>query len=344
MAKKALRWDEMSKDDAPLDKLILQFDAFNRSEGKTPKTVTWYRTSLRLFMDYLIDSGVSPILGQMSVELVREYVLHLQTRNRFEPHPYTPTRDQRLSPISVQGYVRGLKAFFNWLYKEGYSEDHLLQRLNPPKAPRKLIEPLTDVELAAITSAIDPQTSWGGRNMAMVILFLDTGLRLSELLTLDMKDLHLEEGYAKVMGKGQKERIVPFGSSAQKALMKYIYHFRPEALNGERVFLNLDGRSMTETGLKLIFRRLAIVSGVTRLHMHLLRHTFAVNYLMNGGDVFTLQQILGHTTLEMVRRYVNLANAHVMIQHKKFSPVDRMNLRQINRAVTFGRTTRKPQM
>ncbi len=343
MAKQALRWDEMSKDDAPLDKLILQFDAFNRSEGKTPKTVTWYRTSLRLFMDYLIDSGVSPTLSQMSVELVREYVLHLQTRNRFEPHPYTPTRDQRLSPISVQSYVRGLKAFFNWLYKEGYSEDHLLRRLNPPRAPRKLIEPLTDVELAAITSAIDPQTSWGGRNMALIILFLDTGLRLSELLTLDIKDLHLEEGYAKVMGKGQKERIVPFGSSAQKALMKYIYHFRPEALSGDRVFLNLDGRQMTETGFKLIFRRLALVSGVNRLHIHLLRHTFAVNYLVNGGDVFTLQQILGHTTLEMVRRYVNLANTHVMTQHKKFSPVDKMNLKQINRAVNFGRTTRRPQ-
>ena len=75
--------------------------------------------------------------------------------------------------------------------------------------------------------------------------------------------------------------------------------------------------------------------GLPRLHPHLLRHTFAVNYLMNGRDVFTLQQILGHTTLEMVRRYVNLANAHVMTQHKRFSPVDRMNLRQVSRAVTL---------
>jgi site-specific recombinase XerD len=145
----------------------------------------------------------------------------------------------------------------------------------------------------------------------------------------------VEDSYVKVMGKGQKERIVPFGSSAQKALMKYIFHFRPEPLREDRVFLNLDGGPMTETGLKLLFRRLAESSGVKRLHAHLLRHTFAVNYLMNGGDVFTLQQILGHTTLEMVRRYVNLANAHVMTQHKRFSPVDRMNLRQISRVVTL---------
>jgi integrase len=73
---------------------------------------------------------------------------------------------------------------------------------------------------------------------------------------------------------------------------------------------------------------------VERLHAHLLRHTFAVNYLVNGGDVFTLQQILGHTTLDMVHQYVNLANAHGMTQHKRFSPVDMMNLRQVNRAVT----------
>jgi len=162
----------------------------------------------------------------------------------------------------------------------------------------------------------------------------------TEVLTLEMPDLHIEECYVKVMGKGQKERIVPFGSSAQKALMKYIFHFRLEPLTDERVFLNLDGRPMTAAGLKLMIQRLGQVSGVPRLHAHLLRHTFAVNYLMNGGDVFTLQQILGHTTLEMVRHYINLANAHVMTQHKRFSPVDRMNLRQINRAVTMRKAGR----
>lgn len=148
-----------------------------------------------------------------------------------------------------------------------------------------------------------------------------------------MSDLHIEECYVKVMGKGQKERIVSFGSSGQKALMKYIFHFRLEPLTDDRVFLNLDGRPMTEAGLKLMIQRLAQSSGVKRLHAHLLRHTFAVNYLMNGGDVLTLQQILGHTTLEIVRHYINLANAHVMTQHMRFSAVDQMNLRQVNRAV-----------
>lgn len=90
---------------------------------------------------------------------------------------------------------------------------------------------------------------------------------------------------------------------------------------------------MTYNALRLMMNRLTRRSGVERLHAHLLRHTFAVNYLVNGGDVFSLQQILGHTTLDMVRRYINLTNTPVMAQHNRLSPVDRMNLRQVSRAV-----------
>ena len=99
-------------------------------------------------------------------------------------------------------------------------------------------------------------------------------------------------------------------------------------------FLTLDGYVMTYNAFRHVFNRLANRSGIERLHAHLLRHTFAVNDLLNGGDVFSLQQILGHTTLDMVRKYVTLGNSQVMTQHKRFSPVDRMNLRQINRAIT----------
>src|SRR5690606_5092119 len=116
-------------------------------------------------------------------------------------------------------------------------------------------------------------------------------------------------GWLKVMGKGSKERIVPFGTATQRALWRYQHHYRPESL-GEDVyfFLNLDGRPMSSSGVTSLFVRLAKSSGVKRLHPHLCRHTFATRYLINGGDVFSLQQILGHTTLEMVRRYVNLAS------------------------------------
>jgi integrase/recombinase XerC/integrase/recombinase XerD len=145
-----------------------------------------------------------------------------------------------------------------------------------------------------------------------------------------MDDLHLDEGFFKVMGKGKKERIVPIGSNAQRALQRYLFRYRsnPALPQTDNVFLSIHGEPLTENSMKLTFTRLAKRSGVQRLHAHLCRHTFATRFLINGGDVFTLQQILGHSTLEMVRHYVNLASNHIAIQHQRFSPLDRLNMRK----------------
>ncbi len=138
----------------------------------------------------------------------------------------------------------------------------------------------------------------------------------------------MDEGLLKVIGKGSKERIVPIGLSAQRALQRYLFRYRPTPshLGLDRVFLSIHGTPLTENSIKLVFTRLAKRSGVPRLHAHLLRHTFATRFLINGGDVFTLQQILRHSTLEMVRHYVTLASNHVAIQHQRFSPLDRLDL------------------
>jgi site-specific recombinase XerD len=342
MVKKGKRWETMNKSNTPLEKLSLQYEAFNRTEGKSDKTVSWYNHVLHRLSDFLKDNGYSELLQDLDLELIRTYILHLQKRQRYAGHPYISQQNAGLSAVTIENYVRALRAFFNWLYREGYTEEPVLARLKPPKYPKKLVEPLTDVEIAAIFSAMDPNTSAGARDICLVTLLLDTGLRSNEATTLKLKDVHLEEGYLKVMGKGQKERIVPFGSASQKSLMKYLFHFRADPAHPgvENFFLSLEGNPVTNNALQLIMKRLGEKSGVNRLHAHLLRHTFAVNYLVNGGDLFTLQQILGHTTLEMVRRYVNLANTHVMTQHKRFSPVDTMNLRQINRAVTVQKGSR----
>ena len=118
--------------------------------------------------------------------------------------------------------------------------------------------------------------------------------------------------------------------SYERALHRYLFRYRPKPFHPgiDNVFLSVLGKPLTENGMKLIFHRLAKKSGVVRLHAHLCRHTFATRFLINGGDVFTLQQILGHSTLEMVRHYVNLAANHVAIQHQKFSPMDRRNIRK----------------
>jgi len=322
------RWQELEKDNIPLERLAQHFEAYNRSEGKSPATVEWYRRVLTYFGNYLNDNNLPDTLGDLSLFTVRDFVLYLQTKTKWSGHPYVPTPKGNLAAISVQTYVRSLRAFFSWLHREGYTEENILADLKPPKAPQKLAKVLTDEEIRRILACLHPDTATGCRDTAIIITFLDTGLRLSELANLKLADAQVDQSYLKVMGKGSKERIVPIGGLAQKVLLRYIYHFRSEPLStGEdTVFLTLEGRSMSSNAIKMIFERIAEKSGVNRFHAHLCRHTFATNYLINGGDVFSLQQILGHTSLEMVRRYVTLASAQVRVQHRKYSPMDRMNL------------------
>jgi site-specific recombinase XerD len=162
------------------------------------------------------------------------------------------------------------------------------------------------------------------------MMLLDTGLRIGEIARLKTDDLHLDKGIIKVLGKGKKERFVPIGSNSQKVLQRYLLRYRPRQNDSQNdhVFLSTDGSPLTENSLKLMFARLAHRSGVKRSHAHLCRHTFATKFLINGGDVFSLQQILGHSTLEMVSHYVNLASSHVTLQHRRFSPLDRLNLQK----------------
>ena len=324
------RWQELEKNNTSLDRLVRHFEAYNRSEGRSPRTVEWYSRVLGYFQKYLGQDGYSPRLGDLRLQVVREFVVHLQTRERWHGHPdMRRSKHGHLSSTSVNNYVRGLRAFFSWLHREGYTDENILASLKLPKTPVALVDILTEDEVARILNCLDADTASGCRDTAMVVTFLDCGLRLSELANLKVADAHVEDGYLKVMGKGGKERIVPIGNVAQKALQRYIYHFRPQLLRDDNVFLTLDGQPLSSNAVKLIIARLARKSGVKRLHAHLFRHTFATNYLINGGDVFSLQQILGHTTLEMVRRYVTLASAHVRVQHRRFSPMDRMNAGRI---------------
>jgi integrase/recombinase XerC/integrase/recombinase XerD len=302
-----------------LNKLILHFAQSNKAEGKSPKTIGWYTEMLTGFARFLVTSGNRPVLEEFNVVSVREFVIHEQER--------------KMSPYSVQGKVRALKAFASWLCDEGYTSERVLQNLKPPKVPINLIEPLTSAEIDQLVDCQNPLTAIGCRDIAILVVMLDTGVRLSELCDLRFEDAHVEQGYLKVMGKGRKERMVPIGASAQKMLWRYIIHFRPEPMMkaDNYLFLTLDGKPLRANAVKLLIKRWGKKAGVPRLHAHLCRHTFATNYLIhNCGDVFRLQQILGHTTLEMVRRYVHYASSHAMINSKSSSPMDHMGIKKLN--------------
>ncbi|MFC1892849.1 tyrosine-type recombinase/integrase [Chloroflexota bacterium] len=301
-----------------LDKLIVHFAQSNKAEGKSPKTISWYSEMLDGFIRFLESQGCRAALSDLDIESVREFIVHEQERG--------------ISPYTVQGKVRALKAFSSWLFREGYTADNLLCNIKLPKVPVILIEPLTAAEIDQLINYQNPLTTIGCRDIAVLILMLDTGIRLSELCGLRFQDAHVEEGYLKVMGKGSKERIVPVGATAQKMLWRYIIHFRPEPLvqADNYLFLTLDGKQLKPNAVKLLVNRWGKKGSVPRFHAHLCRHTFATNYLVhNCGDVFRLQQILGHTSLEMVRRYVHYASTQALINGRTLSPVDQMGVQKL---------------
>ncbi|MFC1986394.1 tyrosine-type recombinase/integrase [Chloroflexota bacterium] len=308
-----------------LSELIEYYEVCNRAEGKSPKTISWYSANLKSFRNYLKNRHLPDSLDNIDTKLLREYVLYLLKKTRYENHPYTPAKTELLSAATVHGHVRTLRAFFNWLVVEGLAQDNPAKDLKPPKVSRKVVSTLSDEEIGAILNTFSTSPS-DARNQTLFMILLDTGLRIGELVNLKMDDVHMDEGYLKVLGKGKKERIVPIGKFVQMELLHYIEKVRPQPYYGDcdKLFLSRSGKPITVNTVKLVFSRLAKNSGVNRLHAHLCRHTFAINYLLNGGDIFSLREILGHTTLEMVNHYLHFTSSQITSQHHKYSPMDRM--------------------
>lgn len=312
------RWMDIEMAELDLTRLFTHYAHSNRSDGKSPKTVSWYGEMLADFVKFLSSTNRDLVLSEFSAETVREYIIAQQERG--------------LSPFTVQSKVRALKAFSSWLFAEQYTPGNLLSNVKLPRAPIKLIEPLTATEIDRLIGMQNPLTTMGSRNIAILITLLDTGLRASELCNLRLCDAHIEQGYLKVMGKRSKERIVPIGALVRKVLWRYVFHLRPKPLvdDDDYLLLNVDGKRLQLNAVKLLLGRWGKTAGVPRLHAHLCRHTYATNFLdLKCGDLFRLQQILGHITLEMVRRYVHYASAQAMIEGHVSSPVDRSGLKKL---------------
>ncbi len=296
------------------------------TEGKSRKTIEWYTANLNRFARFLEDNRLPICVNEIGIVEARLFISHLQTRvKRWENH-YNIKDDKPLSAFSVQGYARTIKAFWSWLLDESYISRNTMAGLKLPKTPRKIISTFSQEEIQKLLAGTDKKSSKGFRNFTMILLLLDTGIRLSELIGLQINDVDFLQSCLVINGKGNKERVVPFGTQVRRILRRYIMHFRPEPdspRTGE-VFLTDEGLPLKPRAVQSMLIRLgkkARLSG-TRLNPHRFRHTFAKNYLMNGGDIFSLQKILGHTSLEVVKIYVNLVTSDILQQHRKYSPVD----------------------
>ena len=240
--------------------LVKQFELHNRSDGKSEKTVRWYNQALGLFQGWLSSQGKSTHLRDLGEDEVRHFILHLQCRRGV--------KGEEASSHTVNNRVRALRAFFAWLHRRRYTETNRLGDLRPPKVGQKEIEILTDDEIERMFASIDPDTKLGSRNTAIFSLMLDAGLRLSEVVTLKYDDVHLEEQYVKVIGKGNKERMVAIGTNCQCWLLNYDRLCRTKTPGPDAAvfFLCMDGCPMTPDALRSLTKRLSKAAGVSRLH------------------------------------------------------------------------------
>lgn len=160
-----------------LDDFIYRYELSNRADGKSPKTIRWYDEILTSFSRHQVDQDYHYDLSGFTIDVVREYILYLRNRPKYEGHPYTPTQNVTLSPQTLRCHTRGLKAFSTWLYLEGHTKENRLRNLKLPKAPVKMIEPLTPEEIKVIGASINKSSPTGLRNHAIFVTALDNGLR-----------------------------------------------------------------------------------------------------------------------------------------------------------------------
>ena len=306
-----------------LGNLIQGFELSCQTEGKSPKTIEWYTCFLEKFLQFL-NSRFYPVnIDEIDKRHIREFVRYLQLEAK------TPHQCKPLSQATVQGYVRTLKAFFSWVTREEYLVSNPMTKIPVPKATIKVTNTFSQEQIARLIAVYQGYNGSGCRNLTILLLLLDSGIRVSELVGIDLSDIGLAEGTIKIRrAKGNKERLVPIGSLVQRTLWKYINHYRPRPLTDKvtRLFLSEEGFPLTRSGIQQMLRRSGKRAGITgvRCSPHTFRHTFAKNYFLNGGDIFSLQKILGHSSLASVRLYLNLFSGDVKKQHQRFSPVDNM--------------------
>jgi len=295
-----------------------------KTEGKSPKTISGYEMILRNFIWYCNQYNHLEIQKLNSIHM-NHFLAYLATeKNRW--NSTSPAARKGANRTTVNDYYRALRTFFNWLEREQFIHDNPFKNLKTPKTEKKVIQALTSTEIDRLFNACSGKSPIDIRNKATLSMFLDTGLRVSELASLNIDDIDMNTGSIIVRhGKGGKQRVVHVGSKAQKALWKYMTVYRRSESNS--LFINRSGEPLNLIGIKILIKRLGIEAKV-KVHPHKLRHTFAISYLRAGGDVFSLQYLLGHSTLQMTQRYLQSLNADDAINaHRKFSPLDNMGVK-----------------
>ena len=257
-------------------------------------TLDAYRRDLRRLLDFMAREGLTAT--EIQLENLQTFAAELH--------------DMGVGPSSQCRILSGVRSFFRYLLTDGYRDDDPTELLESPQTAEKLPEVLSVSEVDRMEESID-LTRWEGhRNRAIIEVLFSCGLRVTELVTLQLDNLYLEEGYVRVMGKGSKERLVPISGRAVSELMLWFDDRRRMNIKpGEEgyVFLNRRGAHLTRTMILIMIKRQAAEAGITKtISPHTLRHSFATALLEGGADLRAIQELLGHENIGTTEIYTHM--------------------------------------
>lgn len=321
-----------------LSALVQGFIFSLQVDGRERSTVDYYQGNLRRFLWYASNHNWPHDPQAIDSSKLREFLAYAgNAENRWGTSGNGSENCREPSKTGGWRYYRSLRRFFNWAVSEGFLEKTPLSNIKPKPPKEKLIEPYTPEETRKLVAVCDYDfengaSFLGARNKAVILLYLDSGARFSEVANLRLADLNLERGRAKVLRKGGDEGVIGFGASTKKALWKYLTlreeRARDSGRAGDWLWLTEEGTRLTADGLNIAFRRIKKRAGINRPGaIHKLRHTWAITTLRQVKDPFLLQLLLGHKDLTMTRRYTQgLKLEEALTALDKASPVDRLVL------------------
>jgi integrase/recombinase XerC len=281
---------------------LTAFMLHQRTSRHSPKTITYYEYSLGKLERHLVACGVE-VLEQVTPSVLRQLILDL---------------GETVRPNTVHGIMRAVRAFFNFLVNEEMLDADPMRKVKMPKGDKTLLEPFTSEEIRTLFKATEGKDPTTIRNRAIIVVLLDSGIRLSECASLKIGDIDPMTGTFKVLGKGRKERLTKIGNHSLKSFTKYS-RLLPQK-NGDPLWIGKYG-AMTPAGIAEVLEKLGKSVGV-HVHAHKFRRTCALMMLRNGADVFSVQNLLGHADLGVLRRYVSQNDRDIADAHSAYSAVD----------------------
>ncbi|HWI47864.1 MAG TPA: tyrosine recombinase XerC [Rummeliibacillus sp.] len=283
------------------DQAIEQFVTYIQLEKNfSPLTVRDYRADILEFFAFLQVEVVAD-LAQVEYIHARLYV--------------TKMYEEKKARTTISRKISSIRSFFKFLNKEYDLDDTAFQALYHPKKEVRLPHFFYEEELIKLFEANEGTDSKSLRNMAILELLYATGIRVSELTSIELKDIDFSLNILRVMGKGRKERYVPFGHFAAEAMQHYLEESRPKLIKGiqhSELFVNMRGGALTARGVRYILNDMMKLAELhTTIHPHMLRHTFATHLLNNGADLRTVQELLGHSSLSSTQVYTHVTKEHL---------------------------------